>query len=163
MIDTIIRNASMRTWPQKRPRQAGRFLLLPIVVLIGCGSDELSSPTAQQLRGLAAVYLDFAAAKGRGPENEQQLLRHVANVPAFVLGASKLTTHATESQLNSERDGEPFLIRYGVGVSQKHGRAAPIIACERKGKDGTRFVAFANGEIACIEASLVESAIREKF
>ena len=103
------------------------------------------------MRGLTAVYLDFAVAKGKGPANEQQLRKHIRNVPAFLIEASGIDPRSSAAAFVSERDGEPLVIRYGVGISQQKGSIAPVIACEKKGKDGTRFVAFANGHVDCLD------------
>lgn len=78
-------------------------------------------------------------------------------MPAFLSAECRVKPRAGGSAFISERDGEPFVIRYGVGISQAKGDAKPIIACEKKGKDGTRYVAFANGDVDCVD----EVAARE--
>jgi hypothetical protein len=126
--------------------------------VIGCDrSDSLSSPTALQLQDLATVYIDYAVAKGAGPANEQQLRKHVGNVPAFLMVSKDSKVGTATPNYVSKRDGEPFVIRYGVGFCPAEGDDAPVIACERSGKDGTRLVAYANGEVACLD----EVAARE--
>jgi hypothetical protein len=125
------------------------WLLMP--PMAGCGDSDLSSPSANRLRVLAAVYLDYAAAKGTGPENEKQLHKHVRNVPGFLFDAAGVSPDAEADAFVSERDGETFVIRYGVGISQAPGDDAPVIAHEKTGKDGTRFVAFANGDVNCVD------------
>jgi hypothetical protein len=147
-----------------------RFLLrrwMCIVVLVtvaSCGQQaDLSSPTARQMRDLAAVYLDFAAARGQGPANEQQLRQHLRNVPAFLVEASGINSQPASRTFVSERDGEPLVIRYGVGISQKTAAEAPVIACEKKGKDGTRYIAFANGHVACVDEVAAKELMRENL
>jgi hypothetical protein len=120
--------------------------------MAGCGeSDQLSSPSANRLRALATVYLDYAAVNGTGPANERQLHKHVSNVPGFLLDEVGVNPEAGAAAFVSERDGEAFVIRYGIGISQALGTEAPVIAYEKTGKDGTRFVAFANGDVNCVD------------
>jgi hypothetical protein len=135
------------------------LLVLPTA---GCGESELSSPSANRLRALTAVYLDFAAAKGTGPTSEQQLRNHVENVPGFLLDAAGVASDVGRTGFVSERDGESFVIRYGIGVSQAPGNEAPVIAYEKTGKDGKRFVAFANGDVSCMDEVAAKELMHEK-
>ena len=143
------------------------LLTVPVMCAIsvaGCGnSDDLSSPAANRLRTLATVYLDYAVAKGTGPANEQQLHKHVQSVPGFLLEAGGVNPKAGSAAFVSERDGEQFVVRYGVGISQAEGDEAPIIAYEKTGKDGTRFVAFANGKVDCIDDIAAMELMHEKL
>jgi hypothetical protein len=127
-----------------------------LVAVAGCGeSSELSSPAARRLHILATVYLDYAAAKGAGPANREQLQTHFQNAPPFVLSAEGISAKNCDIVFTSPRDGEPFLISYGVGFAISDD--APIIACERTGKDGKRLAAYANGKIELVD----QSAARE--
>ncbi len=139
----------------------GAIPWIAMVTLAGCDqSGSLNSPTALQMRGLSAVYLDFAAATGKGPANEQQLLGHIKNVPQFLLAKSGITPSTTSRAFVSERDGEPFVIRYGVGICQQK-RSAAIIACEKKGNAGTRYVAFADGHVDCIDEGAAKELMHD--
>jgi hypothetical protein len=131
-------------------RMFGLLLLFVLADCSGCGADELASPTATRLRGLTTVYLDYAAAKGQGPPDERTLLGHVRNVPAFaaIVGVKDLGNLQTD--FVSDRDKEPFVICYGVGLGTTPNADAPLIAFEGKGQDGTRWVAFANGKLDCV-------------
>jgi hypothetical protein len=120
------------------------------LVAAGCDqSAELSSPTAERLRTLTYAYLDYAVAKGAGPANEQQLRAHLRNVPAFVLEAGGVSPEAGPSAFVSERDRQPFVFHYGLGVSC--GPEADVIACEQRGKGGVRLVAYTNGKVDCVD------------
>jgi hypothetical protein len=133
-------------------------MLLGIAILAlcaaGCGkSSELTGIAADRLRAVATVYLDFAAAKGTGPANERELLAHFRNVlfaaPAVDAGAQVL---------QSDRDGESFVVRYGLPICVGRGKSSPMIARERAGRDGKVLAAFANGKVVCV----AESDIQEK-
>jgi hypothetical protein len=133
-----------------------------LLLAAGCNdSAELSSPTAKRLRVLATAYLDYAVAKGTGPENQKQLQGHLRNVPGFLLEAGGVSPETGQAAFVSQRDGEPFVIQYGIGVAC--GSEAPPIACERTGKDGTRLVAFANGQVACVEEVAAKELMHGHF
>jgi hypothetical protein len=114
-------------------------------ITLGCGEDRTSSDavTEERLRQLASAYLNFAVARGAGPTNEQSLRQNLqALLPFGGEGAP-----ADKNCFLSERDGQPFMIRYGIAVSQEPGAKARLIAFEAKGVTGTRFVARANGHV----------------
>jgi hypothetical protein len=127
------------------------LLFSSFIAVVGCGKqDPLSSATGLRLYGLATAYLDFAAAKGAGPADQEQLRRHMSNMPSFVTGVDP---NSIDASFSSERDGEPFVICYGQAISfSKSGQELPI-AYEKSGKEGTRFVAFANGHVECLDAN----------
>jgi hypothetical protein len=132
--------------------------MIAILAATGCNeSSELSSPAARRLHVLATVYLDYAAAKGSGPANRQQLEAHFQNAPAFLLSGEDVAANDGNTAFTSPRDGEPFLISYGKQFAFRDN--APIIACERTGKDGTRLAAYANGRIDLIDESAAQELL----
>ncbi len=111
---------------------------------------------------MSTVYLDFAAARGRGPQDQQQLLGHIKNVPQFLLSQSGIAPGAPGRVLISKRDGEPFVINYGVHICLKK-HSSQVIACEKNGKDGTRYVAFSDGHIDCIDDAAMKELTRDHY
>jgi hypothetical protein len=134
------------------------LVLAVLLAAPGCGSDGLDSPTAARLKGLANFYLDCAAAQnGRGPANEQALKKHLRIQPDFVLTANGINPSAIDSLFVSERDGEPFVVVYGVQISRISGTSAPLVAHEKTGKNGKRLAVCANGKVESVdEARLKE-------
>jgi hypothetical protein len=119
-----------------------------LVAAPGCGSDGLDSPTAVRLKALANFYLDCAVAQnGRGPANEQALRKHLRIQPDFILKTNGIEPSAIDSLFSSERDGEPFVVLYGVQISRISGTSAPLIAHEKTGKNGKRLAVCANGKV----------------
>ncbi len=114
----------------------------------GCRSDGLDSPTAVRLKALANFYLDYAVAQhGRGPADEQALKKHLRIQPDFLLKTNGIDPSAIDSLFSSERDGEPFVILYGVQISRISGTSAPLVAHEKTGKNGKRLAVCANGKV----------------
>jgi hypothetical protein len=135
-------------------------VLLALATISGCGANELESRTAQRLRGLARVYLDYAVPKnGSGPDSEQTFRKHLRGLPDFVLQTNGIDTAEGDAVFTSERDGEPFVIRYGVKIGMISGTAAPAIAHEKTGKNGKRLVVLANARVELVD----EARFRELF
>jgi hypothetical protein len=137
---------------------AGLFVVLLALGPPGCSrSDPLKSPAATRLKGLATMYLDYAAAKGSGPPNEEALKKHFRAVEGFVLQMNGVDPKAIEETFISPRDNQPFVIVYGVGINGISGTKAPLIAYEKTGVSGQRLVAFANTKLDHVdEAKLKE-------
>jgi len=136
-------------------------LVLALVAVTGCGgSDEVNSPTAVKLRGLANLYLDCAVPKnGRGPANEQELKKHLRGLPDFILESNSVDPAAIDALFVSERDQQPFVVRYGLAITAISATSAPLVAHEKTGKNGRRLVVFANTKVELVdEARLQELA-----
>ena len=145
-------NSPLRFWS---PRLRLALLVGPLLLLlVGCGgSDALKSPAAARLKGLATMYLDYAAAKGSGPPNEEAFRKHLRTVERMVLEMNGVDPKAIEETFVSPRDNQPFVIIYGVGISGISGTKAPLIAYEKTGVNGKRLVAFANTKLDHVDDS----------
>lgn len=151
-------------WPDDgRTRTSACTVLLGALGLLVClasgcrRQDELSSPTARRMRGLATVYLDFAVARGSGPANEQQLLAHMARLPRFAL--EEYSLEAAGTALRSERDQQPLTVRYGLAVTQLSGADSPWLAYESRGVEGRRLVVYLDTHVDCLD----EQQFRERI
>lgn len=126
--------------------------LLAHVALVGCSRmDEAALQTERRLRVISAAYLDFAAARGNGPANAAELRTHLANSAAAKFLSQELGGVDTATLFTSARDGAQFVLRFGVPIAISQGRAAPIMY-EARGRDETRFIAFADGRVECVSA-----------
>ena len=139
------------------------LLMAALVALPGCGSDELESPTAKKLQALGNFYLDYAVGKnGKGPENEQELKKHIRSTPDHVLSTTGFDRNSIDSLFNSERDQQPFVVLYGLTIKQVGGKSAPLVAHEKTGKNGKRLVGFANGKVELVEESRLNELLPAK-
>jgi hypothetical protein len=135
-------------------RPAAWLLLLGVFALFGCASsDELNTPTAARLRGIATYYLDLTFARnGKGPANEQELKRHLRKQERTDLISNGIDPQAIDSTLFvSERDQEPFVVLYGQSITRISADAAPLVAHEKTGKDGKRIAVLANSKLRLVD------------
>src|SRR4051794_16862257 len=103
-------------------RRALGLVVLGLLALPGCGPDELKSPAAVKLRGLANLYLDYAVArKGLGPPDEPAFRKHIRGVPEFVAKNAGIDPAALDQAFVSDRDQEPFVVLYGITISEIKG------------------------------------------
>ena len=146
-----------------RVRTRVSAVLLAVVALPGCGSNELDSPTAKKLRALGNFYLEHAVAKsGKGPANEQEFKKHISSTPDHVLSVSGIDRGAIDSLFSSERDQEPFVVVYGLTITKVGGDSAPVVAHEKSGKNGKRLVGFANGKAELVDESRLNALLAAK-
>jgi len=133
------------------------------VALTGCSrSDPLKSPTAARLKGLATMYLDYAAARGGGPPSEEEFKKHLRRVEKFVLQMNGVDPNAIDATFVSERDKEPFVVLYNVGISRISGTSAPLVAYEKTGVGGKRLVAFANTKLDHVDEARLKELMEAK-
>ena len=129
--------------------------LAALLATVGCGGREGEiTPTAARLQAIINGYLDYAVASGEAPANEEQLRACIAGSPAFLVAMSQHGIGTIDELFVSPRDGHRFVIVFGVPVTFAPGTLAAPVVYERNGQDGTRFVAFANGTVECMEEEL---------
>jgi hypothetical protein len=144
----------MRSGEAIAARPVTMLFILGVVALSGCAApDELNTPTAARLRGIATYYLDLTFARnGKGPANEQELKRHLRKQERSDLISNGVDPQAIDSTLFvSDRDQEPFVVLYGQSITRITADAAPLVAHEKTGKDGKRIAVLANSKLRLVD------------
>ena len=127
------------------------FLLLgTLVVFTGCKGADADSMIAAandtNVKRLATLYTFFHIQnKNKGPKKEQQLRKFIESQDANRLKRGGIDATKLDELFVSERDGEPFVIRYGVNTYIR-GPSLPVVF-ESTGIDGMRQVGFCNGSM----------------
>jgi len=125
------------------------FVLLgTLVAITGCGGADADSMIADandtNVKRLATLYSYFHLEnKNRGPKNEAQLREFIESQDASRLKRGGIDANKMDELFISERDGEPFVIRYRVNTVV-FGPPLPVVF-EATGIDGMRQVGFCNG------------------
>lgn len=127
----------------------GVFVLLGASVLLtGCNGADADSMIAAandtNVKRLATLYTYFHIQnKNKGPKNEEQLREFIESQDASRLKRGGIDATKLDELFVSERDGEPFVIRYGVNTYIRGPSLAVVF--EATGIDGMRQVGFCNG------------------
>jgi len=123
-------------------------LLGTLVALAGCKGADADSMIANandtNVKRLATLYTFFHIQnRNKGPKNEEQLREFIESQDASRLKRAGIDATKLDELFVSERDGEPFVIRYGVNTYIR-GPALAVVF-EATGIDGMRQVGFCNG------------------
>lgn len=125
------------------------FVVLGTALLFaGCGGADADSMIAAandtNVKRLATMYTFFHIQnKSKGPKNEEQLRTFIESQDAKRLKRGGIDASKLDELFVSERDGEPFVVRYGVNTVV-FGPPLPVIF-ESTGIDGMRQVGFSDG------------------
>ena len=105
------------------------------LLLTGCPGGSQATPEEKQMSSLAVYFGKFISRnKGQAPASEKQLKDFIA-AQDDKADLDKLFT--------SPRDKEPVVVRYGL----KSTGATTVMAHEKTGVAGKRFVALATGQV----------------
>jgi hypothetical protein len=141
---------------------AASGLALLGLFIAGCTGDNNESLTAQRLQGIAQVYLDYAAARSAGPASEQILREHLTALPDFVREGYGFAGVSEQEAFRSLRDGEPFVIRYGLGLSGLSDSPSPVLAYESRGTDaGMRLVVYLSTQVEQVDEARLRELVGE--
>lgn len=124
-------------------------LLLPIL-FSGCGKDQASemfaSVNSSNIQRVANLYCVYQAQHNfKGPANEQELKDFIANLDPSRHKYFGIDVANLDQMFVSERDKQPFKIRWGLEAKPRQG---PIpIAFEQEGVKGRYRVAFSSFQV----------------
>jgi hypothetical protein len=128
--------------------------------LVGCGdadnATKLAEVNSTNIQRLANLYFTFQLANEfRGPADEAAFKAFIRSIDSEKLARVGVDPNAVDALFVSERDGQPFKIRYGVTGSAM-GSSEPVIF-ESRGVDGKRQVGFLNMTQREVEQAEYES------
>ena len=116
---------------------------LVAVLVTGCGKGlptpaELNDSNIKRLHSAYMIYMDGNGNKG--PASEDELKDYLSNNQTAKVLMERMDIPGDISQIFvSERDGEPFKVRWGLSGVADH-----AIVFESTGVEGKRMVAFSN-------------------
>lgn len=134
-------------------RWAWRVLGIQVVALVaatmlvaGCGQQTQSKKQQEsRLKPLSLLYGQYMGQhRGQPPQNEAEFKKFVESQKSF-LTQFGITDPAT--LFISERDGQPFVVIYGKPSGPAALGGQPVIAYEKVGAGGKRFVASQLGAV----------------
>ena len=127
-----------------------RFAVLFLSWVVAAGCQHPTSrevpPAESNVKNIAIFYGRYLAQnRGRTPPDKEALKKFIASHPATELAALKITD--VEQLFVSPRDNQPYVVRYGAKLPPPGPSGSPVIAYEKDGDGGRRFVAFANAGV----------------
>ncbi len=143
---------------QKTPPASQRLLLLALLLatLSGCGGNKVNEMIAANndtnIKRLGTMYGFFHLKNQfRGPKNEDEFKKFINEQDASRLALAGISTSNVNDLFVSERDQQPFKIRYGINT-QLRGPSLPVIF-ESNGAEGLRQVAFTGGSMQEVDST----------
>ena len=122
-----------------RPGLCRRLALLLVASTLGgagcsCSSivvvDKPLEPAQERLAKIYMAYVRFSTEQKRPPRNAEELKPFLAEMGN------------ADDILRSPRDGQPFVVCWGVnvGASASWAKSMPVVIYEKQGVDGRRYV-----------------------
>ncbi len=148
--------------PYNNSWQISAIILLGCLVLIsGCTetfnpADEVARVNSNNLQRLANLYSAYQADHDwRGPANEKEFKAFISGVNPATLNRIGVEPSQLDKLFVSDRDGQPFKIRFSVPGSAM-GSVEPVIF-EAVGVDGKKMVGFLSMEQREVDSAEYDS------
>jgi hypothetical protein len=128
---------------------------MAMICVCGCGSRAVPkhSATVENLNMIGRAYASATDELAHPPKSKAEFLPYLqailadrenaareqadGDTPVAAADASKRTV---ENVMRSDSDGEEFVIHWGADCRGPRSRKAPVLAYEKHGKDGHRYV-----------------------
>jgi hypothetical protein len=122
--------------------------LVAAITLTGCGGDTdpssaVAAANSSNIQRVTNLYLAYQTENGWvGPPDEAKFKEFIRGLPGPTLSRIGIDPAQIDGIFTSERDGQPFKIRYKV-VGNMMGSTEPVVF-EAEGVGGQRMVGFLN-------------------
>ena len=122
-------------------------LLLAGLGLTGCSSAKPQPvPTEIALQKLSVLYGQYLSShRGKSPEDQAEFRKYIEGL-SETDRQNRGISDISQIFL-SPRDGQAYVVRYGVKPGVPGPDGVPWVAHEKEGQGGKRFVAFVTGQI----------------
>lgn len=121
--------------------------------LNGCSSTKSQpAPVENSLQTLSVLYGQYLGAhRGKSPDNETEFRKYIESL-SDTDRQNRGISDISQIFL-SPRDGQAYVVQYGVKMGPPGPDGAPWVAHEKDGQGGKRFVAFVTGQIEEVDES----------
>jgi hypothetical protein len=124
-------------------------LLALVTVFTGCGQTQTGSHETEgsSLKPLGIYYGRFIGQhRGQPPKDEAEFKAFLTTVTPDELKSHNVGS--VDEMFVSKRDGQPYVVVYGATTNPAIGQGgAPVIAYEKQGVGGKRYVATSMGAV----------------
>jgi hypothetical protein len=140
------------------------IILILLGAVAGCGNQGRSNKAEEEstLKPLAKVYGDFVNQhQGKPPQGETEFKAFLKEARNADMLKSQFQITDIDKLFISSRDNKPYVVYYGT-LSQSHGPGgAPVIAYEKEGVKGKRFVASALGAVVELDENAFRAMVQD--
>lgn len=154
-------------WPA-RPgkRRMGALLALclalPCLPLVGCGGpSEVRNPQAKvesHLQTLSVLFMQYTSEnKGQSPPDEATFKKYVNGLPP-----ERLMGKTADELFISPRDSQPYVVFYGVKMGMPGAGPPAVVAYEKTGVLGKRYIATALGGVEEVDEAKFQQLVPKK-
>ena len=114
---------------------------------LGCKPVNKPAPPAESnLKVLSVFYGRYIQThQGQTPPDAEAFKKFITSMPASELETFKVTD--VEKLFVSPRDGQLCVVRYGFALPPPGPTGAPVVAYEKVGVNGRRYVAYSVGGV----------------
>jgi hypothetical protein len=138
--------------------------LCVLTIALGCsaGNDAargIAAANDSNVRRLSNLYQAYRLRNdSQGPKDQAELVTYLRQdmVPSR-LERMGVDPNDIEGLFVSDRDGEPLVIRYGVGGGLG---AVDAVIFEKEGRNGTRQIGFTDGSVEEVDADRYEQLLQ---
>jgi hypothetical protein len=137
-------------------------LLLGLVVIVGCErqgpASQIAAANNSNIRRLGNLYKAYQLRNGnQGPADEAAFKKFLHEMSPTRLERMQIDANNIDGLFVSERDGQPFVIRYKV--SGGIGSVDPVVF-EQNGSGGKRQVGFSDGSVEEVDQSRYDQLLQ---
>ena len=154
------RTRSWTPWLRRRVLLSRAVLFLVAVVLGGCGSGGSDAKAIvkqfNDMNGkrLANLYAQYQAEYMVGPASEKVLKKYITAKPAAALEEMGVSSADIDNLFVSERDNQPFYIRYAAPCAPGGSQA---VVFETQGSGGNIAVFYTGPRVVQVSAADVDA------
>jgi hypothetical protein len=133
------------------------LLVAAVLVMAGCANPDADS-TAAKLQKIGNFYGPYCVAHGlRGPASEAEFRAYIRSCPALQLQTLDVSPDNLDPLFKSDRDQQPFILRYGLSLAGSGGKAnKQVFAYEQTGKSGKRLALYTTGKVAMLDDAALQ-------
>jgi hypothetical protein len=129
------------------------LVLVPACCLLGCGPSgarpDPSDATRQNLEAIGNAYLRSTTQHNHPPTGREELAEAIR------------LSGQSEDVLRSPNDGEEFVLVWNVELRRlkAYGNSVPILAYEKQGKNGRRYVLRGRADVVLLSDSQLRASV----
>jgi hypothetical protein len=141
-----------------------RLLVLfgALTLILGCvqrdPADAIAAANDSNIRRVGNLYQAFRLRKGnQGPKDEAELKTFLKEMAPIRLERMQVDPNNLDALFISDRDGQPFVIRFGVsgGIG-----STDAVVFESQGSGGKRQVGFTDGSVEEVDNSRYDQLLK---